>query len=362
MAANLYIQTAFLGDLCLAVPTLKRIKKLRPQSPLILICRQGLGSLMKSISEIEPLVDRVFEVEKGNSRSYQEVLKEVSKLEFEWIFCPHESLRSAWFQKGLKARKKIGYAKWWNGPFFDVRLQKPTQYPEAIRQMSLLNPVDSELKEKIATSDFEISNSDLLSPVPGWASPLIQGLESRPEHQALLLRFQLKENRVVFFPGSVWETKKWTLTGFQTVAANLERLGYQVILLGSKEERELCHSVRLATKEGLNLAGELSLLESLHVLAGAKLALCNDSGGQHLASLTGTPTLSIFGPTVLSQGFRPWNSRALVAENSGLSCRPCGRHGHKKCPIGTHECMNGLESGRVQDKALRLLTQYNPSR
>jgi heptosyltransferase II len=357
MAANLYIQTAFLGDLCLAIPTLKRIKKLRPESPLVLVCRQGLGAFFQGLAEFEPMVDQVFEVEKGNPTSYQEVLEKLSGQEFEWIFCPHESFTSAWFQRNLKAKKKVGFKKWWNFLFFNERLKKPMTLPEAIRQMFLLSSIDSSLAKMIQAADFSSSNSGFLSPVPEWCSSVISGFQDHPQHQELIQKYHLSAKRVVFFPGSIWETKKWTRLGFQSVAADLEGLGYQVIFLGTSDERELCEDIGRGIQKPLVLAGELDLLQSVYILAGAKLAICNDSGGQHLASITGTPTLSIFGPTVLAQGFRPWNSQAMVAQVEGLNCRPCGRHGHKRCPIGTHACMKELGPEIVKEKALRLLTQ-----
>jgi len=73
----------------------------------------------------------------------------------------------------------------------------------------------------------------------------------------------------------------------------------------------------------------------------------------HLGSTAGTPTVSIFGPTILEFGYRPWNARAEIVQID-LSCRPCGKHGAKKCPLGTHACMKGISSRVVITAADRL--------
>ncbi len=86
----------------------------------------------------------------------------------------------------------------------------------------------------------------------------------------------------------------------------------------------------------------------------SQLVVSNDSGSQHLASLVETPLVSIFGPTVLSQGFGPWQNKAVVAQATGLTCRPCGRHGHDKCPIGTHVCMTSLTPDSVYQASLKV--------
>ena len=74
--------------------------------------------------------------------------------------------------------------------------------------------------------------------------------------------------------------------------------------------------------------------------------VCNDSGAMHAAAAAGLPTVAVFGPTVLAQGFRPWQNQAMVVQRR-LECRPCGKHGSDKCPIGTHACMEGIEAGEV---------------
>jgi heptosyltransferase-2 len=115
--------------------------------------------------------------------------------------------------------------------------------------------------------------------------------------------------------------------------------------MGSAGERALCQQI--TQHEQFILAGKTSLLESLCVIKGSKAIVCNDSGAQHLAGLVGTPTVSIFGPTVPQQGFVPWNPNVQLIENKNLKCRPCGKHGPESCPIGTHECMNSIKPDQV---------------
>jgi heptosyltransferase-2 len=65
---NLVIQTAFLGDLILSIPALKRIKQIFPEDKLVVVCKNGLGDFLLK----EKIVDQVIEVEKSNSRSYSD--------------------------------------------------------------------------------------------------------------------------------------------------------------------------------------------------------------------------------------------------------------------------------------------------
>ena len=73
----------------------------------------------------------------------------------------------------------------------------------------------------------------------------------------------------------------------------------------------------------------------------------------------GTPTLTLYGPTVPDFGFGPLAPRRATAGVTGLSCRPCDRHGPKRCPLGHWRCMRDL----TVDDAERLLSSLleNPA-
>lgn len=161
--------------------------------------------------------------------------------------------------------------------------------------------------------------------------------------------------RVFLAPGSVWATKRWTVDGYATLARALLADGYQVELVGSGGERELCDGIAAQVPDLKNHAGKTSLSELVALFRTGAVLVCNDSGAMHAAAVAGLPTVAIFGPTVLAQGFRPWQNRALVVQRE-LGCRPCGKHGAKQCPIGTHECMKAITADDVRRAFDRLLS------
>ena len=125
-------------------------------------------------------------------------------------------------------------------------------------------------------------------------------------------------------------------------------------LVGSGAEKELCDRIARAVPGVLNHAGKTTLGDLVELFGGGAALVCNDSGAMHAAAVAGLPTVAIFGPTVLAQGFRPWQNHALVVQRS-LTCRPCGKHGAKVCPIGTHECMEAISPGEVLGAIERLV-------
>ncbi|HEX5831084.1 MAG TPA: glycosyltransferase family 9 protein, partial [Gemmatimonadaceae bacterium] len=88
--------------------------------------------------------------------------------------------------------------------------------------------------------------------------------------------------------------------------------------------------------------GRLTLLGSAELLRRCAALVTNDSAPQHLASAMATPTVALFGPTVPDFGFGPLAPRVAVAGVDALPCRPCDRHGPRRCPLGHWKCMQEL--------------------
>jgi heptosyltransferase-2 len=305
-----------------------------PGAELVLACRPGLGEFFLKYK----LVDRVIEIDKKSGAGRDKALASLKGEVWDLIVCPHESPRTAWWMKGLRAREaKIGFAKWWNHMAFTKRVVKPVDYPDALRQLSLMTAVDSSLADLFGIEDM----SHLKNPY-SRRSPLVLDVPLIPEWASMKVLEPKPDGRTVFLaPGSVWPTKRWTENGYVGLASVLKARNFKIVLVGSPDERELCEKVAKEIPGVENRAGQTTLAGLVELFSTGVALVCNDSGAMHAAAAAGLPTVAIFGPTVLNQGFRPWNDRAVVVQRD-IDCRPCGKHGAKKCPIGTHECMTQI--------------------
>lgn len=361
MSANLIIQTAFLGDLLLSIPLIKRCRQQWPEDKVYLVCRKGFGSLFLQLG----LVDRCFEISKGDSGSYEKIKKELLNENIKNIISPHESLRTAFFVRSLVAQQKWSFKKWWSFLFYSNTVVKPQALPDALRQLSLLTAIDSDLSEQFVQyireseqagrNPLETNEQGQLPPPPEWGSMNCVNelhLVAEPIYSSLEQRFPfLKEfagkKIALLFPGSVWATKRWTAQGFIETAKGLQQRGFHVVLMGGPGEEALSREVSQALTEAYDLTGKTSVVESLVLISRASLVVANDSASAHLAAVAETPVIAVFGPTVLKFGYRPWGAQVWIAENKTLSCRPCGKHGHHRCPLGTHECMKSVSASDV---------------
>jgi heptosyltransferase-2 len=150
-----------------------------------------------------------------------------------------------------------------------------------------------------------------------------------------------EEPFVALAPGSAWGTKRWP---YYVELAKILSGDFRIAIIGSKADARIAEEITAAVPEGsvINAVGGLTLLQSAELIGRAQAIVTNDSAPQHLASAMGTPTLTIFGPTVPEFGFGPLAERQAIAGHDALSCRPCDRHGPQKCPLGHWRCMREL--------------------
>jgi len=152
---------------------------------------------------------------------------------------------------------------------------------------------------------------------------------------------------IALAPGSVWATKRWPY--YAKLAQALSATA-RIVVIGGKDDAALASEIVAAVGDrALDATGKLSLLGSAELIRRCALLVTNDSSPQHLASAVGTPTITVFGPTVPEFGFGPLAPRSQTAGVRGLECRPCDRHGPQQCPLGHWRCMRDLGAGTVAE-------------
>ena len=301
-------------------------------------------------------MSKAFEISKGDGTSYGKVLEQLKGQTYDVCFCPHQSLRSALFVSQVKAIEKVGFRKWWNKFFYTKRIVRNMEWPDALRQASLLSPWENIEK-------FGLYRNSLRE-LPGIGADLLMQIEVNRVELKLPLASRVAEtNFVMLAPGSQWPTKRWGENGFAEIAKKLRDKKLEVVLVGSgKADGEINSRIEDQVPGIIDLTNQTDLNELCWLMTKAKALICNDSGLMHLASVAGLPTVAVFGPTTIELGYRPWQNQARVVEKE-LFCRPCGKHGHVTCPLNTHECMKSISDSQVFrefTKVCKALDQKGP--
>jgi ADP-heptose:LPS heptosyltransferase len=119
---------------------------------------------------------------------------------------------------------------------------------------------------------------------------LLPRLRHRPEQQG--------RRYAVVHPGAASGARRWPVERFATVVRALAADGLDVVLTGSPAEQPLVDLLveQAGAGPAVVRAGRTDLRELAHLVAGARVLVCGDTGVAHLASATGTPSVVLFGP------------------------------------------------------------------
>jgi heptosyltransferase II len=132
---------------------------------------------------------------------------------------------------------------------------------------------------------------------------------------------------IVMLPGGAKNSlreqslKRWPIYHYQTLAKQLLKRGFSIIMIGGPDDQWVVpHFEKLGV---MNTIGQTSLYELCDLIQKASLFITHDSGPLHLAKLTSTPTIALFGPTSpLHFAARASNIHVMTAEQK-LPCQPC---------------------------------------
>jgi ADP-heptose:LPS heptosyltransferase len=130
-----------------------------------------------------------------------------------------------------------------------------------------------------------------------------------------------------------------------------QKNGAKILLFGGgKEEKIALENWENKYENAVSLAGKIRLGQELLVMSHLDVMVSMDSANMHLASLTATPVVSIWGATHHYAGFYGWNQPMENIIQLELDCRPCSVYGNKECMWGDYRCMNNINQERVIKK------------
>ena len=160
-------------------------------------------------------------------------------------------------------------------------------------------------------------------------------------------------------PYAQHQGKMWPETKSEQLIRSLSEAGYFVFLFGGgKTEVEKLEKLAAKYRFVNSLAGRFPLAEELNIISRMDLMVTMDSSNLHMASLVGTPVVSIWGATHSFGGFEPLGEnkgRIVEIDPEVLTCRPCSVFGKKPCFRGDYACLNWIEVKDVQAKIQEIL-------
>ena len=324
MKKILVIQTAFIGDVVLATALIENLHQQWPDMKMDILVRKGNESLFES----HPFLNQVLVWDKKNNKYHHWVglLFKIRSNQYDVVINAQRFAATGAWTALSGAKIKIGFNK---NPF----------------SFLFTNSVVHQFSEK---GQHEIDrNHQLLSSlfVSKVAMPKLYPTAS---DELAVINYQ-QTPYLCIAPASVWFTKQFSIEKWVDFINALPFKG-PIYLIGGPGDKLLCDQIlqKINRKSVVNLAGRLSFLASAALQKKAVLNYVNDSAPMHFASAVNAPVVAVYCSTLPNFGFGPLSDHSFIVQtNEALTCRPCGIHGKKQCPLKHFDCAKTIKMDQL---------------
>jgi len=319
----LILKPSSLGDVVLALPVLRLLKRQFPNSKIYWWIDSNLAGLLEGDPDLEGLV-RFARQGWAGPRYWGELLSSIRWMQaqaFDWVIDLQGLMRSGLFAWLANGGLTIGLDDSREGAaaFYDVIVRTPSHSHALDSYLAVLPALG-------VTVDWNFA----------W-------LPERPEVAATVRnKWGLHEGRwVILQPGARWINKRWPAEHYARLLglAAIARPDIRFAVLGSGEDQPLANVITAAAPgRCLDLTGKLSLPEMVECIRLSELMVTNDTGPMHVAAAQGKPVVALFGPTEPSWT-GPYGQLEHVMQLA-LPCVPCRK---SDCTyVKEFECLRGI--------------------
>lgn len=158
-------------------------------------------------------------------------------------------------------------------------------------------------------------------------------------------------------PVSKHKGKNYPLDKMKQVVDTLSQTNkYKIFIFGSPADGELLNEWQDAEGKIISLCShKLGFQTEMALMKQLSIVISMDSANMHIATLMGTPVVSIWGATHPYTGFLGWGlNQENVIERNDLACRPCSVFGNKPCKSGNYPCMD-IAPEKIIDKVIKIV-------
>ncbi|MBU2494449.1 MAG: glycosyltransferase family 9 protein [Bacteroidetes bacterium] len=334
----LVIQTAFPGDAILTLPFIQKLCEFYNDALIDVVCIPSTAEIFLSSSYVNNVIVLDKRKKHKNIFSLLKFAMRLKKNNYQKVYSPHRSFRSSLLVLLSGIKDSTG---------FDISAMSFI-YKNKIRYENKLHEVQRNLS--LLGNNNYIKNWQILPEIKIEVDS-VRKVDS-------YLKNIGNQKLAAIAPGSVWQTKKYPEEHYSEIIKYLINNDFYVILIGGTSDAETCERIMSGFDKGVSTTANLfSIVESIELLKNCEILICNDSAPTHMAMCADIPVVTIYCSTIPSFGFYPYNKKSVFVSYDELKCKPCGIHGHHKCPVSTFECGLNLSPAAVIKKIEELILQ-----
>ncbi|HLG50655.1 MAG TPA: glycosyltransferase family 9 protein [Chloroflexota bacterium] len=335
------VRALHLGDLLLAVPAFRALRRAFPAAELTLI---GLSWARDFVFRFRHYLDRwrefpgypgLLEVDVDPRRT-EAFLSAERAYRYDLVIQMHgNGQASNPFALALGGRRTVGFYAEAPPDGFWLAAPYPDDLHEIDRNLALVRMLGLNADDR--RLEFPL--------LPGDWRALMERLSPRVFDQRPV---------VLLHVGARPPARRWPPERFAVVADALAaRYGARLILSAGPGEEGIAARVRACMRAvPVDLAGQTTIGSLAALISRCDLVISNDTGPAHLAVALNRPSVTIFGPADRNR-WAPLDARRHPIAFVPVACSPCP---HWECPID-HRCLRWIEPEQVIELAERLLCE-----
>ena len=329
----LVIRFSSIGDIVLTTPVVRCLKQ-QLGAEVHFLTKKAFEKIVIS----NPNIDRVFSIQKRVS----EVMEWLKKEKYDAVIDLHGNLRTLQVKWQLGVRSatfdKLNFEKWLITNLKINRLPNVHIVDRYLKTVEYLG-----VKNDGKGLDYFIPKADEFDVISNFRSHCEVrsnqiSREQSPDSSFIIHNSSL--NFVAFVIGAAHATKRLPT---EKIIEICNQITLPIFLIGGKEDVERGDLIASKSSSYVkNLCGTLNLNQSASVVRQAAKVVTHDTGLMHIAAAFGKDIVSVWGNTIPEFGMTPYlpTARSQMMEVKDVSCRPCSKIGHDKCPKGHFKCMN----------------------
>ncbi len=319
----LVIKLGAVGDVILAVPSLRMLRERFPKATISLLVDRKFSSLVS----VSPYLDDVIPIDRERLHEWPYLFRLAKRLRREGFDVSVDLQNSKWTHL-LAILSGIGERSGFRRGMFGFLLNRadwtyhvtdaPVKHQFRVLSKLGVRKLDETL-ELWPDSEAEKRAAEILPNGSAASQEKLVGL--------------------VLGSSPKWPTKRWPLENFQKLSERLiQELKCRIVLIGSSEEEGWTQPLAAANPDSvINLVGKTSLLDLVSVIKRLNVLVTGDTAPLHVAGAMNTKIVALFGPTDSKRHMPPSNG-SIVLQRS-LACQPCYRgvcHNPEKLACLTH--------------------------
>jgi len=350
----LVVRTDGLGDLLLATPMLRHLRRSFAQHRITLLTREEWLEAVETCPYVDELIS--WNIRKYNKNLFYRLrfIHALRNRRFDLALYPAYS-RERLIDEVLcccRAARKIGF----DGDLVNISSEEKARNDSYYTK--LVEPRDEDVLELDRNRKFtEEATGKMIEREDFQPEMWLKGSD-RVAARRLLAEAGLNPSReliVALFPAASVGKKLWPANHYAELGDRIvQRYGAKILICGAVSDSTVAADVQSQMRRpALNFAGKTSLRELAALFEACALYIGNDTGPLHMAVILGISTLGIIGGGQFGR-FYPWgdpNRHRIVFKK--MDCYHCNWH----CMYDTIRCVQDISVDDVWLATQRIMEE-----